>query len=85
MVGMMTELGMEWSAAVYRGTNKLQVGVNGQHSADIIKSGIVAMGQQLGVLIMRTGARTPLGDAEAADLRCPTLRRRLVGVWTSSM
>ena len=27
MVGMMTELGMEWSAALYRGTNKLQLGV----------------------------------------------------------
>ena len=27
MVGMMMELGLEWSAAVYRGTNKVQVGV----------------------------------------------------------
>ena len=34
MVGMMTELGMEWSAAVYRGTNKLQVGVKGPHNGE---------------------------------------------------
>ena len=41
MVGMMTELGMEWSTAMYRGTNKLQPEVNGQQSADIMESGIV--------------------------------------------
>ena len=40
---MMTELGMEWSAAGYRGTNKLQVGVNGQHNADIMEFGVVTM------------------------------------------
>ena len=69
MVRMMTELGMEWSAPVYRGTHKLQVGVNGQQNADIMESGIVAMAQQLGLLIKRTGACTPLGDANADDPR----------------
>ena len=67
MVRMMTLLGMEWSAPVYRGTPQLQVGVNGQQNADIMESGIVAMAQQLGLLIKRTGARTPLGDADADD------------------
>ena len=51
MVGMMTQLGMEWSAAIYRGTNKLQVGMNGQHTADAMESGVVAMAYQFGLLI----------------------------------
>ena len=41
---------MEWSAAIYRGTNKLQVGVDGQHNADAMELAIVAMAQQLGLL-----------------------------------
>ena len=67
MVGMMTEVGMESVAAIYRGTNKLQVGVNGQHNADAMESGIVAMAQQLGLLIKKTGARTPSGDGDGDD------------------
>ena len=67
MIGMMTELGMWWSATVYRGTNKLQLGVNGQHNADIVESGIVTMAQHQGLLIKRTAARTPLGDADTDD------------------
>ena len=58
---------MEWFAAIYRGTNKLHVGVNGQHNADAMESGIVAMAQQLGVLIKRTGARPPLGAGKGDD------------------
>ena len=70
MVGTKTELGMEWSAAIYLGTNKLQVGVNGQHNADTMESGIVAMAQQLGLLIKRPGVRAPLGDGEGDDPMC---------------
>ena len=61
------EFGMEWSTVVYRGTNKLQPGVNGQHNADITASGIMAMAQQLGLLIKTTTARTPSGDMIAGD------------------
>ena len=67
MVGMMAELGMEWLVAVCKGTNKLQVGVNGLQNADIMESGNLAMAQQLGLLIKRTEARTTLGDADADD------------------
>ena len=67
MVGMMTELGMEWSTVVHRGINKLQVGVKGQHIADVMESGIVAMAQHPWLLIKRTGAPTPLGDEDADD------------------
>ena len=66
MVGMMTELGMDWSTAT-RETNKLQVGVNGQQNEDIMESSIVAMAKQMGLLIKKTGARTPLGDADMDD------------------
>ena len=84
MVGMMTELGMEWSAAVYRGMNKLQVGVNGQHNVDIMESGAVTIAQLLGLLIKRVGARTPLGDADADDPMFESWRGQLV-VWMCSM
>ena len=67
MVGMMTELGMDWFAAIYRRSNKLQVGVSWQHNADAVESGMVAMAQQLGLLIKRTGARAPLGNGEGDD------------------
>ena len=67
MVQMMTEVGMEWFAAIYRGTNKLHVGVNGQHNVDAMELGIVALAQQLSLLIKRTGVRAALGDGEGDD------------------
>ena len=68
MISIMTEVGMEWSAAISRWANKLQIGVNGQHNADAMESGVVAMAQHLCLLIKRTGAQTPLGDADANEL-----------------
>ena len=80
MVGMMMEVGMERSAAIYRGTNKLQVGVNGQHKADAMEWGIVAMAQQLGPLIKRTGARTLLGDGDSDDPMSDSSAALVVGM-----
>ena len=49
--GMMTHLHMDWAVVVYRGSNKLHLGVNGQHNADIMESCIVVMAHQLELLI----------------------------------
>ena len=71
MVGMMTEIGMEWSAAIYRATNKLYVALNGEHNADALELGTVGMAQQL--LIKRTGPRTPLGNGDGDNPMCDSL------------
>ena len=80
MVGMMTELGMEWSAAIYLGTNKLQVGVNRQHNADAMESGIVAMAPLWACSSRERGLEPRLGMGRAMT-QCLMAWRPRLGVW----